>query len=152
MFGSNSILPKEHGGRFFQLPIIAFLEVRFSHAIYVHSSTTSILVFGEITRALISPQDDVGAVCTWDSSVHDSLCLNRVTPGEQFLPCPSRALSFAISTVLRMPQKRLGEQKSIFPYLAVLFLHLVLSLSCIHEQMEGPSLMVLDHEGGGEGR
>ena len=52
VFGTNSILPKEHGGRFFNLPVIRYIE------------------------------DEVGVVCTWDSSIHDSLCLNRVTPGE----------------------------------------------------------------------
>lgn len=52
VFGHNSILPKEHGGKFFNLPIIRYLE------------------------------SEVGAVATWDSSIHDSLCLNRVTPGK----------------------------------------------------------------------
>ena len=53
VFGHNSILPKEHGGKFFNLPLIAILDER------------------------------VGAVCTWDSSIHDSLCLNRVTPANE---------------------------------------------------------------------
>ena len=52
VFGHNSILPKEHGGKFFNLPIIRYLD------------------------------SEVGAVATWDSSIHDSLCLNRVTPGK----------------------------------------------------------------------
>ena len=53
VFGANSILPKEHGGKFFNLPVLRYLD-------------------GE---------SGVGVVATWDSSIHDSLCLNRVTPG-----------------------------------------------------------------------
>ncbi|XP_062986494.1 kinesin-like protein KIF13A isoform X3 [Elgaria multicarinata webbii] len=48
--GVNSILPKEHGSQFFYLPIIK------------HS------------------KDEVSATASWDSSVHDSVHLNRVTP------------------------------------------------------------------------
>uniref|UniRef100_A0A8D2L0C1 Kinesin family member 13A n=1 Tax=Varanus komodoensis TaxID=61221 RepID=A0A8D2L0C1_VARKO len=48
--GVNSILPKEHGSQFFYLPIIK------------HS------------------KDEVSATASWDSSVHDSMHLNRVTP------------------------------------------------------------------------
>ncbi|XP_077209173.1 kinesin-like protein KIF13A isoform X6 [Paroedura picta] len=48
--GVNSILPKEHGSQFFYLPIIK------------HSN------------------DEVSATAAWDSSVHDSVHLNRVTP------------------------------------------------------------------------
>uniref|UniRef100_A0A3Q2PNA2 Kinesin family member 13A n=1 Tax=Fundulus heteroclitus TaxID=8078 RepID=A0A3Q2PNA2_FUNHE len=52
--GLNSILPKEHGSQFFYLPII-----RHSH-------------------------EEVSAVCSWDSSIHDSVHLNRVTsPNER---------------------------------------------------------------------
>ncbi|XP_061089735.1 kinesin-like protein KIF13A isoform X2 [Conger conger] len=52
--GVNSILPKEHGSQFFYLPIIR------------HSD------------------DEVLAVCSWDSSIHDSVHLNRVTsPSER---------------------------------------------------------------------
>ncbi|XP_041963180.1 kinesin-like protein KIF13A isoform X1 [Alosa sapidissima] len=52
--GVNSILPKEHGSQFFYLPIIR------------HSS------------------EEVSVVCSWDSSIHDSSHLNRVTaPGER---------------------------------------------------------------------
>ncbi|XP_061572677.1 kinesin-like protein KIF13A isoform X3 [Cololabis saira] len=52
--GVNSILPKEHGSQFFYLPIIR------------HSD------------------DEVLAVCSWDSSIHDSVYLNRVTsPNER---------------------------------------------------------------------
>lgn len=47
--GLNSILSKEHGNKFYNLPIIRHLE------------------------------KDVGAVAAWDSSVHDSEYLNRVT-------------------------------------------------------------------------
>uniref|UniRef100_A0AAV2MDB0 Kinesin family member 13A n=1 Tax=Knipowitschia caucasica TaxID=637954 RepID=A0AAV2MDB0_KNICA len=47
--GVNSILPKEHGSQFYYLPIIR------------HSD------------------DEVLAVCSWDSSIHDSVHLNRVT-------------------------------------------------------------------------
>ncbi|XP_058411179.1 kinesin-like protein KIF13A isoform X5 [Diceros bicornis minor] len=48
--GVNSILPKEHGSQFFYLPIIK------------HSD------------------EEVSATASWDSSVHDSIHLNRVTP------------------------------------------------------------------------
>ncbi|XP_060045299.1 kinesin-like protein KIF13A isoform X4 [Erinaceus europaeus] len=48
--GVNSILPKEHGSQFFYLPIIK------------HSD------------------EEVSAIASWDSSVHDSVHLNRVTP------------------------------------------------------------------------
>ncbi|KAI4891936.1 hypothetical protein NFI96_021907 [Prochilodus magdalenae] len=52
--GINSILPKEHGSQFFYLPIIR------------HSD------------------DEVSATCSWDSSIHDSIYLNRVTaPAER---------------------------------------------------------------------
>ncbi|XP_077454906.1 kinesin-like protein KIF13A isoform X3 [Stigmatopora argus] len=47
--GVNSILPKEHGSQFFYLPIIKHYE------------------------------EEVTAVCSWDSSIHDSVHLNRVT-------------------------------------------------------------------------
>ncbi|XP_062925963.1 kinesin-like protein KIF13A isoform X2 [Mobula hypostoma] len=47
--GVNSILPKEHGSQFFYLPIIKHSE------------------------------DEVSAVASWDSSVHDSIYLNKVT-------------------------------------------------------------------------
>ncbi|XP_057349794.1 kinesin-like protein KIF13A isoform X2 [Manis pentadactyla] len=48
--GVNSILPKEHGSQFFYLPIVR------------HSD------------------EEVSATASWDSSVHDSVHLNRVTP------------------------------------------------------------------------
>ncbi|XP_013817526.2 kinesin-like protein KIF13A [Apteryx mantelli] len=48
--GVNSILPKEHGSPFFYLPIIK------------------------------QSDDEVSATAAWDSSVHDSVHLNRVTP------------------------------------------------------------------------
>ncbi|XP_029958361.1 kinesin-like protein KIF13A isoform X4 [Salarias fasciatus] len=52
--GVNSILPKEHGSQFFYLPIIR------------HSD------------------EEVSAACSWDSSIHDSVHLNRVTsPNER---------------------------------------------------------------------
>ncbi|XP_031431833.1 LOW QUALITY PROTEIN: kinesin-like protein KIF13A [Clupea harengus] len=52
--GVNSILPKEHGSQFFYLPIIR------------HSD------------------EEVSGVCSWDSSIHDSPHLNRITgPGER---------------------------------------------------------------------
>ncbi|KAM9783257.1 kinesin-like protein KIF13A [Neosynchiropus ocellatus] len=50
--GVNSILPKEHGSQFFYLPII-----RHGHE--------------ELLQ--------VSALCSWDSSIHDSVHLNRVT-------------------------------------------------------------------------
>jgi hypothetical protein len=52
IFGHNSILPKEHGAQFFQLPIIRSLT------------------------------EEVGAIATWDSSIHDSTYLNTVTSGK----------------------------------------------------------------------
>ncbi|XP_022249018.1 kinesin-like protein KIF13A isoform X2 [Limulus polyphemus] len=48
--GSNSILPKEHGSKMFNLPILKHF------------------------------QKEVSAVAAWDSSIHDSIFLNRVTP------------------------------------------------------------------------
>ncbi|XP_034776230.2 kinesin-like protein KIF13A isoform X4 [Acipenser ruthenus] len=48
--GVNSILPKEHGSQFFYLPVIG------------HSD------------------EEVSAVASWDSSIHDSVHLNRITP------------------------------------------------------------------------
>ncbi|XP_063155014.1 kinesin-like protein KIF13A isoform X5 [Candoia aspera] len=48
--GVNSILPKEHGSQFFYLPIIKHIK------------------------------DEISATAAWDSSVHDSVHLNRVTP------------------------------------------------------------------------
>ncbi|KAM9307981.1 kinesin-like protein KIF13A isoform 2-T2 [Gastrophryne carolinensis] len=48
--GLNSILPKEHGSQFYYLPIIK------------HSD------------------DEVSAIASWDSAIHDSIYLNRVTP------------------------------------------------------------------------
>lgn len=47
--GVNSILSKEHGKNFYNLPIIKYSE------------------------------KDVCAVAAWDSSVHDSVHLNKVT-------------------------------------------------------------------------
>ena len=54
VYGTHSILPKEHGAKFFALPIVRHL-----------------------TR-------EVGAIATWDSSIHDSVCLNTVTSGTNF--------------------------------------------------------------------
>jgi len=51
--GLNSILSKEHGNKFYNLPIIRHLE------------------------------PDVGAVTAWDSSVHDTDCLNRLTESNE---------------------------------------------------------------------
>ncbi|KAE8598010.1 hypothetical protein XENTR_v10016675 [Xenopus tropicalis] len=48
--GVNSILPKEHGSQFFYLPIIKHSE------------------------------EEVSATASWDSAIHDSVHLNRVTP------------------------------------------------------------------------
>jgi len=47
--GVNSILPKEHGNKFYNLPIIRQLH------------------------------KDVSAVAAWDSSIHDSVHLNKLT-------------------------------------------------------------------------
>ena len=49
VYGHNSILPKELAGKFFNLPIIAFTE------------------------------EGTGAVSSWDSSIHESVYINRVT-------------------------------------------------------------------------
>lgn len=49
--GLNSILPKEHGHKFYNLPIIRHLE------------------------------KDVCATAPWDSSIHDSIHLNKITDG-----------------------------------------------------------------------
>ena len=53
LVGANSILPKEHGARFVQLPILR-----------------------ETTGQL-------GVVASWDSSVHDSTCLNKITEASE---------------------------------------------------------------------
>jgi kinesin family member 13 len=53
MLGMNSILPKEHGNKFFNLQILQHLE------------------------------KDICAICSWDSSIHDSQALNRVTEGNE---------------------------------------------------------------------
>ncbi|GAB1598063.1 KIF13A isoform X15, partial [Argonauta hians] len=52
--GINSILPKEHGAKFYSLPIIK--------------------TYGE---------KDICAIASWDSSIHDSQYLNRVTPSNE---------------------------------------------------------------------
>jgi kinesin family protein 13 len=51
--GINSILPKEHGAKFYNLPIVKYCE------------------------------KDVCAIASWDSSIHDSVNLNRVTPSNE---------------------------------------------------------------------
>ena len=53
IYGQNSILPKEHAQKFFNLPIVRFVR----------------------------KQLQCGAIATWDSSIHDSTCLNTVTSG-----------------------------------------------------------------------
>lgn len=53
MLGINSILPKEHGNKFFNLQILQHLE------------------------------KDICAICSWDSSIHDSQALNRVTESNE---------------------------------------------------------------------
>jgi len=53
--GYNSILPKEHGGQFYSLPIIRDLD----------------------------DCDAIGAVASWDSSIHDNPYMNRVTEGNE---------------------------------------------------------------------
>ncbi|XP_070208560.1 kinesin-like protein KIF13A isoform X2 [Littorina saxatilis] len=53
--GVNSILPKEHNGQFVTLPVIKY--------------------FTEV--------DNVCAIASWDSSLHDSANLNRVTPANE---------------------------------------------------------------------
>lgn len=49
--GQNSILPKEHGNRFYDLHIMHHQE------------------------------KDICAIASWDSSIHDSQHLNKVTEG-----------------------------------------------------------------------
>ena len=51
--GMNSILPKEHGAKFFTLPFVK------------------------------NSEKDVCALVSWDSSIHDSVHLNRVTPANE---------------------------------------------------------------------
>ncbi|XP_020290854.1 kinesin-like protein KIF13A isoform X1 [Pseudomyrmex gracilis] len=51
--GLNSILPKEHGNKFYNLPIIKHLE------------------------------KDVCAIAAWDSSIHDNIHLNKVTDANE---------------------------------------------------------------------
>ncbi|XP_014475580.1 PREDICTED: kinesin-like protein KIF13A isoform X3 [Dinoponera quadriceps] len=51
--GLNSILPKEHGNKFYNLPIIRHLE------------------------------KDVCAIAAWDSSIHDNVHLNRITDANE---------------------------------------------------------------------
>lgn len=52
--GINSILPKEHGGQFASLSIVRYLD-----------------------------NEDIGAIAAWDSSIHDSPYLNRVTEANE---------------------------------------------------------------------
>ncbi|CAH1248132.1 KIF13A [Branchiostoma lanceolatum] len=54
--GVNSILPKEHGTKLFNLPIIKYME---------------------------KDELEVCAVASWDSSIHDSINLNRITPSNE---------------------------------------------------------------------
>lgn len=94
--GVNSILPKEHGSQFFYLPIIRHGEeevsldlaallwskkersnVLFSDA--VHNLTQNVIVI----CVLISFIPQVSAVCSWDSSIHNSVHLNRVTSSNE---------------------------------------------------------------------
>ncbi|XP_015600896.1 kinesin-like protein KIF13B isoform X3 [Cephus cinctus] len=51
--GLNSILPKEHGNKFYSLPIIRLLE------------------------------KDVCAIAAWDSSIHDNVHLNKITDANE---------------------------------------------------------------------
>ena len=65
LVGANSILPKEHGARFVSLPILR-----------------------ETTGQL-------GVVASWDSSVHDSTCLNKITE-------PSERAYMIVKVVVRL--------------------------------------------------
>lgn len=58
--GINSILPKEHGNKFYTLQILQHLE------------------------------KDVCAIASWDSSLHDSQALNRVTEGKLYTTSNAR--------------------------------------------------------------
>ena len=51
VYGTHSILPKEHGAKFFALPVVRHLN------------------------------NQVGAIANWDSSIHDSVALNTVSSG-----------------------------------------------------------------------
>lgn len=51
--GLNSILPKEHGNKFYTLQILQHFD------------------------------KDICAVCSWDSSIHENQALNRVTEGNE---------------------------------------------------------------------
>ena len=53
VYGHNSILPKELAGKFFNLSIIGLVD------------------------------DGIGAIASWDSSIHDSVYLNRITQSNE---------------------------------------------------------------------
>lgn len=64
--GINSILPKEHGNKFYTLQILQHLD------------------------------KDVCAIVSWDSSMHDSQALNRVTEGNEFNLSPHIHMHFGL--------------------------------------------------------
>ncbi|CAL8255556.1 unnamed protein product [Boreogadus saida] len=106
--GVNSILPKEHGSQFFYLPIIR------------HSD------------------EEVSVACSWDSSIHDSVHLNRITsPNERIyliakvtlqLSHPaSMELVVCKRIAVNIYNKQVGAQRSTPQRGFTMVLHLVLS-------------------------
>uniref|UniRef100_A0A8C5FWS8 Kinesin family member 13A n=1 Tax=Gadus morhua TaxID=8049 RepID=A0A8C5FWS8_GADMO len=135
--GVNSILPKEHGSQFFYLPIIR------------HSD------------------EEVSVACSWDSSIHDSVHLNRITsPNERIYLIAKVTLQLShpasMELVVRkriavnIYNKQVGAQRSTPQRGCTMVLHLVLSsvpfgptggTSCVfqaseeHEERETLALM-----------
>ena len=71
VYGTHSILPKEHGAKFFALPVVRHLN------------------------------NQVGAIANWDSSIHDSVALNTVSSGMlQLLNIFTSLVKKRIGTVL----------------------------------------------------
>lgn len=87
--GNNSILPKEHGGQFSTLSIIRYLD-----------------------------NDDIGAIAAWDSSIHDSQYLNRVTEANE------RVYLILKATVIYI---LVFDEKTVLIYCSMLFLGSIVS-------------------------
>ncbi|CAG11981.1 unnamed protein product [Tetraodon nigroviridis] len=90
--GVNSILPKEHGSQFFYLPIIRHSEEEVSLVLAAllwpkkRNHTCFRLQrfnrkWGDSCSDFFIPQ--VSAACSWDSSIHDSVHLNRITSSNE---------------------------------------------------------------------
>ena len=85
VYGTHSILPKEHGAKFFALPIVRHL-----------------------TR-------EVGAIATWDSSIHDSMCLNTVTSGTYYV----MTFSNCVRIIIESDFKSISYAIYVFMYFAI---------------------------------